>query len=213
MAIRMPSAVRHFQRFRIVQPLQYVQSRSMSLFLPARQVRSDPDVLPDTRLQRVWIGPRFIHFPLLTHFSTLSLDSPAVSSAHLVKACVCTFVWRHASLANPVTCACVSATAGTLFSYSQVKSAIFCIVTGMSTQAAVNPTANGNVARTKTLRFREMMLPAIVATRTYIAPGRRCSPVSGGGASEEMVLATEVSLLKAQVMKLLMLFSAARDWS
>jgi hypothetical protein len=204
---------RQFWRFRIVQPQQYVQSWWMSLFLAPSTARSGPGVLLGTRLQRVWIGPRFIHFPLLTHFSILSLDSPAVSSAHLVKACVWILVWCHASLANPVTCACVSATTGTLFSYSQLKSAMFRIVTGMSTQAAVNPTANGNVARIKTPRFREMMLPAIVATRTYIVPGRSCSPVEGGGAREEMVLASEVSLFRAQVMKPLMLFSAARDWS
>ena len=45
-----------------------------------------------------------------------------------------------------------------------------------------------------------------------MAPGRSCSPVSGGGASEAIVLAIEVSFRKAQLMKLLMLFSAVRDW-
>lgn len=45
-----------------------------------------------------------------------------------------------------------------------------------------------------------------------MAPGSSCSPVSGEGASEAMVLVKFVSFLKAQVRKSLKVCSAEMDW-
>ncbi len=114
---------------------------------------------------------------------------------------------------NPLTSACALLMKGAFFSYCQLRSAILRIVIGMSIQPAVIPTARGNVLRRKRPRFLVMILPVIVATRTYIAPGRSCSPVSGLGAREAIVSVKEVSLSRTKDMKLLMPFSAARDWS
>lgn len=87
------------------------------------------------------------------------------------------------------------------------------IVTGMSIQPAVIPTAKGNVARRKMPRFLETMEPAKVVTRTYMAPGSSCSPVSGEGARAAIVLVNEVSCLNAHDIRELTPFSAVRDWS
>lgn len=87
------------------------------------------------------------------------------------------------------------------------------MVTGIKNQPAVMPTARGVAALKKMPRFLETMEPARVATRTYMAPGRSCSPVSGAGAREAIVLLKLVSLRKAHVRKLLVAFSTARVWS
>lgn len=87
------------------------------------------------------------------------------------------------------------------------------MVTGIKNQPAVIPTASGVAALRKIPRFLDTIEPARVATRTYIPPGRSCSPVSGAGARDAMVLAKFVSLRKAHVRKSLVAFSTARDWS
>lgn len=153
------------------------------------------------------------YFPLDTIFSTFCRASTAVPSAQSAANLACVLACLQLSLTKPLICAWVSLIAGTFFSYSQINSDVFCIVTGIRNQPAVIPTARGVAALRRIPRFLETIEPARVATRTYIAPGRSCSPVSGAGAREAMVLLKSVSFRKAHVRKLLVAFSTARDWS
>lgn len=89
------------------------------------------------------------HLPSLTHDSSFSLPAAAFSSAQSLSNLARTLVCLQASLVKPLISACVLLMSGTFSSYSQLKSAIFRIVTGMSIQPAVMPTAKGTVARKK----------------------------------------------------------------
>lgn len=171
------------------------------------KARFYPRSWPINGLARITIA----HLPFSTHDSSVFRDCPVVSSAHWVTILACTLVCFHASRVKPLICACVLLMIGIFFSYSQLKSAIFFIVTGISNQPAVIPTAKGKVARSSIPRFLVMIVPPKVATRTYIAPGSNCSPVSGEGAKEAIVFVKDVSCLKAHDITELTPLSAAND--
>ena len=67
--------------------------------------------------------------------------------------------------------------------------------------------------RRKMPLFREIIDPPIPATSTYIDPGRRCSFVSAGGASEAMVPVNVRSVSRALESQPLARSSAREAWT
>lgn len=107
---------------------------------------------------------------------------------------------------------CVSASTGYLSSYVQIRSPTFLDVTGRTKFAAVMPTARGTEARSRMLRLRVTMEPAIDATRTYRAPGKIFSPVSRDGANDRTVLVKLCSSRRVWVRALSMALSLRTAW-